>query len=313
MWKIYMIIALVMLVSVSALSQSKEVEVSATIDNTIFKDLELSNGAGQYIFTGTTKVGVTKRALVQFDLESKVPEDAIVDSSSIIMIPSKVKPGSTLISVYMLSAEWGEGTSAAEDGDGKGDVPAVNDATWIFSKFKTDRWVKKGGDFAFVVSDTTTVVLGEESVFSSSGITENVRFWLQEPTKNFGWIFIGDEANTQTSVKFASKDHSDNNMWPKLRIYYQSTTSAPQTANTGLDLKVYQGVGLNSIVVSNPGDPGECSMEVYSITGTRVFSNRFQLFSGNNTIETGIHDPGIYLYRIIQNQKTASGKLVISN
>ncbi len=313
MKKFYLIFALVILVSVSALSQSTEVEVSATIDNTIFKDLELSNGAGQYIFTGTTRVGVTKRALVQFDLESKLPEDAIVDSASLIMHPTKVKPGSTLISVFMLGTEWGEGASAAEDGDGKGDVPEENDATWTFSKFPTDRWVKKGGDFAFTVSDTATVILGSDAVFSSPGITEDVRFWLQEPTKNFGWIFIGDEINTQTSVKFASKDHADNNLWPKLKIYYQAATSSPQIADTGLELKVYQGAGLNSIVISNPGDPGLCSIEVFSITGTRLFSSRIQLSSGNNTLETGIHDPGIYVYRIIQNQKTASGKLLISN
>jgi hypothetical protein len=212
----------------------------------------------------------------------------------------------------MLGTEWGEGSSEAVDGDGKGDDPSENDATWTFSKFNTDRWVKKGGDFAFTVSDTATVTLGKDAIFSSLGITEDVRFWLQEPTKNFGWIFIGDETNTQSSVKFASKDNTDNSLWPKLKIYYHTATSSPQIADAGLDLKVYQGAGLNRMIISNPGDPGVCSMELFSITGTRLFSSRFQLSSGNNTLETGIHDPGIYVYRIIQNQKTTSGKLLIS-
>lgn len=313
MKKIYLAISLTLMVGVNLLSQTSEIEVTATIDNTIFKDSELSNGVGQYVFTGTTRVGVTKRALVMFKLDSIVPDDLEVDSAHIVMVPTKVKPGSTEVKIYKVATEWGEGSSEATDGDGKGAPATVNDATWTFSKFNTDRWIKKGGDYAFVASDTATVSLGENTIFSSPTITADVKFWLKNPQMNFGWIFIGDESNTQTSVKFASKDNADNSMWPKLKIYYQGATSAHQVADAGPELKVYQGAGLNNIIISNPGDPGACYMEVFSITGTRLFSSRFQLSNGDNTIETGIQDPGIYVYRIIQNQKTASGKLLISN
>jgi hypothetical protein len=313
MKKIYILFSLMVMASLSGLSQSKEVEVTATMDNTIFKDTELSNGAGQYVFTGTTRQGVTKRALVMFDLNSKLPEDAMVDSAQLILVPSKVKPASTDIKIYRVATEWGEGSSEAEDGDGKGDTPTKNDATWTFSKFNTDRWVKKGGDFAVLSSDTTTVTLGEDAIFSSSAITEDVKFWLENPTMNFGWIFIGDEANSSTSVKFVSKDHTDNSLWPTLKIYYQSATSAPQLADTGLDLKVYQGADMSKITISNTGDPGVCSMEVFSITGIRVYSDQFQLSEGSTQITTGIQEPGIYVYRIRLNQKSSSGKLLFSN
>lgn len=313
MKKIYIIFSLMVMVSLSALSQSMEVEVTATQDNTIFKNLELSNGAGQFIFAGTTRDGVTKRALVKFDLDSKLPEDALVDSARLIMVPIKVKPGSATLVAYLLGTEWGEGASAASDGDGKGAVPEENDATWTFTKFSTDRWIKKGGDFAFNFSDTSTVSLGEDAIFSSPRIAEDVKFWIDNPEQNFGWIFIGDEIKTSTSVKLASKDNADQSLWPKLKIYYQSATSSQQWLNSGPDLKVYQGSDLSKITISNPGDPGVCSMEVFSITGVRVYSDQFQLSEGSTQISTGIQEPGIYVYRIMLNQKRSSGKLLISN
>ena len=144
--------------------------MTATIDNTIFKDAELSNGLGEYVFTGTTRAGVTKRTLVMFELESIVPDDMEVDSAHLILVPAKVKPGSTDVKVYKVAAEWGEGTSEATDGDGKGAPATKNDATWIFAKYDSDRWVKEGGDFAFVASDTATVSLAENTIFSSTTI-----------------------------------------------------------------------------------------------------------------------------------------------
>lgn len=60
-------------------AQTSEIDITSSLDNTIFKDLLLSNGAGPYIFTGTTNKGVTRRALVQFDL-TDVPAGTLVDS-----------------------------------------------------------------------------------------------------------------------------------------------------------------------------------------------------------------------------------------
>ncbi len=209
MKRFYSILILTLLPGINLLSQTIEVELGASIDNTMFKGLELSNGAGEFLFAGTTDKDVKKRALVMFDLAESVPEGVAVDSAILVLVPSKVKPGSTNIKVHMLTTEWGEGTSKAEDGDGKGDAATANDATWEYAKFNTHPWVKSGGDYALDASTTSTVSLGSEAVFSSIGMTVNVNFWLANPSKNYGWILIGDESTTRTSVKFGSKDHND--------------------------------------------------------------------------------------------------------
>jgi hypothetical protein len=312
MKKIYFVLILTILPGINVLSQTVEVEVGASIDNTMFKGLELSNGIGEYFFAGTTKDDVKKRALVMFDLAESVPAGVTVDSAILVLHPSKVKPGSTSIKVHMLTTEWGEGTSRAEDGDGKGAAATANDATWEFAKFNTQSWIKSGGDYALEASTTSTVSLGSDAEFSSSEITANVNFWLANPSKNYGWILIGDESTTSTSVKFGSRDHNDHLIWPKLNLYYQGSTSLNEFAHTKFDLTVYQGAGMEEIIISNNGDPVSSFMEIYSITGAKVYSHKFQLSQGENTVNVGIQEAGIYIYQIMTEDIPTSGKLMIS-
>ncbi len=312
MKKIYYILILALLPGINLLSQTNEVELGASIDNTMFKDLNLSNGIGEYFFAGTTKDGVIKRALLMFNLAESVPEGVTVDSAILVLHPTKVKPGSTSINVHMLTTEWGEGTSKADDGDGKGAAATANDATWEFAKFNLHPWIKLGGDYALEASATSTVSTGNDAVFSSILITANVNFWLANPSNNFGWILIGDEFSTSTSAKFGSRDHPDDMLWPKLKLYYQGATSANQFANSTSDLKVYQGANMDEIIVFNNGDPVSSFLEVYSVAGSKVYSSHFQLSHGENTVNVGIQEAGIYIYQIMTEGIPTSGKLMIN-
>jgi hypothetical protein len=312
MKKIYFALILVMVTGLSLLSQTVEVEVTPMIDNTMFRDSDVSNGLGEFIFTGNTNKDVKKRALIKFDLTETVPEGVTIDSVLLTLIPSKVKPASTEVEVYVLTTEWGEGTSKAEDGDGKGAPATKDDATWSFAKFLSFPWVKKGGDFAIVSSASNSVSGGTDAVFRSDQLTLDVNFWLKNPSINFGWILIGDESKTATSVKFVSKDHEDHEKWPTLKLYYTGTTSINEQNHIIPDLLVYQGSDLNSIYIMNGGETGSSKVEIFSITGTRIFSNQLELLSGKNKLITGIQKPGIYIYRISLNGTPSSGKLLIA-
>ena len=311
MKKIYFVLILTILPGISVLSQTVEVEVGASIDNTMFKDFQLSNGIGEYFFAGTTKDGVVKRALVMFDLAESVPEGVTVDSAILVLIPTKVKPGSTSINVHMLTAEWGEGTSKAEDGDGKGAAATTNDATWEYAKFNTHSWIKTGGDYALEASATSTVSTGNEAVFSSILITANANFWLANPSNNFGWILIGDEFSTSTSAKFGSRDNIDPMLWPILKLYYQGSTSINEFSHSNSDLTVYQGASMDEIIISNDGDPVSGLMKIYSTSGAKVYSNQLHLSQGENTVNVGVQEAGIFIYQIITEGISTSGKLLI--
>jgi len=312
MKKFYFVLILAILPGINLLSQTIEVEVGASIDNTIFKDLALSNGLGEYFFAGTTKDGVVKRALVMFDLTESVPAGVTVDSAILVLHPTKVKPGSTSISVHMLTTEWGEGSSKAEDGDGKGAVATAGDATWDFAKFNTQPWIKTGGDYALEASTSSTVSTVNGAEFSSILITANVNYWLANPSNNYGWILIGDEFSTSTSAKFGSRDNIDPMLWPILKLYYQGSNSINQLAHSNSDVKVYQGAGIDEIIISNDGDPVSGIVNIYSISGARIYSNQLQLTQGENTFNVGVQEAGIYIYQIKTKGISTSGKLIIS-
>jgi len=91
MKKLYFFAVIASVTMPQLFSQTQELDLDAIMDNTIYEEGELSNGAGDYFFTGTTKLGENRRALVKFDLASDVPEGITIDSAALILTPSKVK------------------------------------------------------------------------------------------------------------------------------------------------------------------------------------------------------------------------------
>ena len=69
---------------------------------------------------------------------------------------------------------------------------------------------------------------------------------------------------------------------------------------------------MEEIIISNSGDPGLSFMEVYSIAGAKVFSSQFQLLQGENTVNVGIQEAGMYIYQIMTEGVPTSGKLMIT-
>ena len=311
MKQIYSVITILMFAGLSLMAQTTELEITSSLDNTIFQDLALSNGVGEYIFTGKSNAGVVRRALVQFDL-ADVPAGVTVDSAFLILTPVKVKPDSAIVAVHRVLTEWGEGSSRAEEGDGKGAPATAGDATWTHAKHPANPWVKSGGDYVIESSAVDTVRAGTEVAFRSDKLTLDVNFWLQNPSNNYGWILIGNEVNNATSAKFGSRDNNDTNVWPALKLYYQGTTSIDEKFS-GSEMHVSQVANSDALLVMNPYEPGRASIEIYSITGAMLWSKKQELVKGNNHIPAGSFDTGIYLYRISLNGISNSGKLLITN
>jgi hypothetical protein len=63
----------------------------------------------------------------------------------------------------------------------------------------------------------------------------------------------------------------------------------------------------------NPYEPGRANIEIYSVTGVRLWSSSYELVAGDNHISTRNLYTGIYLYRISLNGISNSGKLLITN
>ena len=200
-------------------------------DNTLFQPVNdpTSSGSGPDLYVGRTAFNGSRRAVLQFDVSS-IPANATITAVSLNFRVTRVPQGGHQqdVTLHRLLADWGEGASSADGGDG--DPPQPGDATWVHRFFRTTLWTNPGGDFAAGVSATRHLAgLGAYS-FSSAAMIGDVQGWLSGPSSNFGWIMIGDEAVTQTVRRLGSRENPDPTLRPQLVVTY---TPVPEPSLIG--------------------------------------------------------------------------------
>lgn len=185
------------------------VTLTATKDNTIYEEGNLSNGAGSWIFAGATEPsknnGALRRALIGFDLAS-VPAGSVVASAEVTLDMDRTIAPAFALSLHRLLADWGEGTANPQAQEGDGAAASAADATWLKPFFgQPETWETPGGDFEATPS-STTVVTDINTVpqgiyrWASSALTRDVNRWLAEPATNFGWILKADVESVKTTA-----------------------------------------------------------------------------------------------------------------
>ncbi|HSL18823.1 MAG TPA: PKD domain-containing protein [Methylomirabilota bacterium] len=215
----------------SAPASAQTATVVAARDNTIYEPAgsALSNGAGDYMFTGRNGSGEAARALIMFDVAAELPSGATVTGVELTLRMSR-SPNSTSEStvLHRLQMDWGEAGSNASSGEGGGAPAMDGDATWN-NRFHPDQaWPTPGGSYETDASASADVGgIGTYTWGSTPQMVSDVQGWLDDPTSNFGWILIGDEGSgPRTAKRFNTRDNGDASTRPMLTIEY-TTTSAP--------------------------------------------------------------------------------------
>ena len=311
MKKVYPTLIISFLIFSGLLAQTQEIIVEASRDNSIFDEGELSNGIGEYIFTGVTQNGDKRRALLMFDVLEAIPDVSVVDSAFLFLIPSKVKTQGTTVSILKLTSDWGEGTSDAEGAEGKGAPATEGDATWTKTTFDGSPWIKPGGDYEIEASASITVNLGTDAVFGSATVTEDVNAWLNDPSQNFGWIVIGMENSSSTAIRFGSRENINPDQRPYLKLYYQGSTSIGERLSERQAIHAFPDRVPGNLIIENAYASLNSRLEIYSVTGSLVYADQVHLSEGQNRISTNIDQPGIYIYRIQSEAGIFSGKLML--
>ena len=109
---------------------------------------------------------------------------------------------------------------ASNGGGGASSLPG--DVTWIHRSYDATPWVRPGGHFVRASSSAALVEAGGTYRFElDRGRLADLRVWLADPRRNFGWMLIGDESEGQTAKNFASREHPDPSMRPALEITYR--------------------------------------------------------------------------------------------
>ena len=264
-------------------------------DNTIYSEGDVSNGSGIYLFAGLNKKLAERRALLKFDLSEIDPADSLT-SVTLTLHVSRTVVDSRSFKLSRMTADWGEGQSDAVFEEGGGAEASSGDATWNYGFYNTTAWTNKGGDFSsgatlsFDINDTGTYILSDE------GLRTDVREWLDDPQKNFGWI-IFTTGTTESAKRFNSRENPENK--PVLTV----TTSPADLFNPPVRSE-------NFSVYPNPSEDGDFYIRTRGLTGIdeiRVFDlNGREIGSPQLSIQPGsasefrlhISTKGIYLIEI---------------
>ncbi|MEZ4649832.1 MAG: DNRLRE domain-containing protein [Candidatus Eisenbacteria bacterium] len=191
----------------ASLSAADVVTLRATKDNTLYEANPTgSNGAGDYVFTGTNSQGPRARTVIAFDIAGNIPPGSVVNSVTLQLHASRVSNGTgETTSLHRLLTDWGEGWSNAVGEEGGGAAATEGDATWLHRFFPNDAWTSVGGDFAASASASRTVGGVGTYTWLSAGMAIDVQGWLDDPYANFGWIIRGNESGGSTAKRFDSR------------------------------------------------------------------------------------------------------------
>lgn len=218
--------------SAGSLAMADSISLTPNHDNTLFDGGDLSSGAGEWLFAGTTNSGLRRRALMSFDLSS-LPAGAVINSVSLRVVCDQVsRTGVTnLYTLHKVSASWGEGASNSSS-SGAGTDAAPGDATWAHRSFSSVLWTTPGGDFAPTASAGTVLTGTGTYSFSDAGMAADVQAWLANPSSNFGWLMKSNESGGGHGRRFISREAATSEV-PTLVIDY-TVVPAPATALFGL-------------------------------------------------------------------------------
>jgi hypothetical protein len=198
-------------------------------DNTLYQyvpaDGDRSNALGIHFFTGETADGELRRGVLAFDIAGNVPAGSTILGVTLSMNMSRT-PFDTarIVELHTLLADWGEGTSDANNEEGMGAPATTNDATWRHRFFDTIFWTTEGGDFSTTVSASQSV--GPVGVYTWSAVqmVADVQSWLDNPATNFGWLVLGDESAIATAKRFDTRESASP---PVLTIIYRPAGPRP--------------------------------------------------------------------------------------
>lgn len=215
----------------SLLSAAEVMVIEAGADNTLYEDPEgsVSNGSGAIMVAGRTngEVDSIRRAVLFFDVAGTIPHGAVVESVALILYLNKGNGGIREMRLHRLLADWGEGSSVKDKG-GTGAPAQPGDATWLHTFYPDSFWGSDGGRYVGRVSAAQLVGTagggnddpGPYTWQSTDRLVDDVRRWVKNPAKNYGWILVGDESVPQTAKQLVSRDSVNEAMRPMLEVTY---------------------------------------------------------------------------------------------
>jgi hypothetical protein len=224
--RISLAISLLSVLAVAPAAADVTVTLNPDKDNTLCQYGDSSNALGD-IYAGRTGQADTdsrRRGAIHFNVAGSVPAGATITSAKLRLYLNQASDANShTLSLRKASASWGEGTSFFAGG--RCAAKTTNDASWTYRFYSATTWTSTGGDFSGTSTQTCSVgsTLQYYEWLSSSAMIADVQGWLTTSSTNYGWVVLGNEAQSATARRFTSREGTSTQL-PQLVITY--TTGA---------------------------------------------------------------------------------------
>jgi uncharacterized protein (TIGR03118 family) len=191
-----------------------------------------SAGANGWFDAGRDGAGGVRRGLLRVDLSS-IPAGSTVTSATLQLTVVKVPangPVNSTFDLFRLLANWNEGNKAGNAG-----APATTgEATWNARILGTANWTAPGAKSDAVATASASAAVGsaDNATYSwtGSGLVADVQLWVNDPSKNFGWLLTSRSEGSARSVRgFASREGGAN--VGTLAVVYTTAPNSPPSVS----------------------------------------------------------------------------------
>ncbi len=140
-------------------------------------------------------------------------------------------------------------------------------------------------------------------------VTEMVITMADPSAENHGFMLrMVDEINYYKGLLFASSDHADSSLHPKLVICYSLYTSEPELPEENFDFNIYPNPASQTVSIELNKDI-ELSLEIINSHGQSV--RKISSIDRIETINISSLSGGTYIVRLVNNDIVAIKKLVV--
>lgn len=200
------------------------VTVRPVADTTIFEENgDASDAKGPGLYSGRNTLTAIRRAFVRFDVAAAVPAGSAINGARLDLVVTQAKGNPVDVSLFRVTAAWGEGASDAGLPGGTGAPATAGDATWTKRVWPGTAWLTPGGDTAALPSATIPVqtTLTTYSFGPTAAMQADVQSWLDAPATNFGWQVRADELQAAPSARrWGSRESASAAQQPALTITF---------------------------------------------------------------------------------------------
>ncbi len=148
--------------------------------------------------------------------------------------------------------------------------------------------------------------------YTNIDVTALIQDLVNNPNANWGLMLKLDSESYYRCLLFASSDHPDRNLHPKLDVCYSVIDNAvTETSNVKNVFKVYPNPSNGSFNLSFHSIKGKSDLEIFNSIGEVVYSKNLEELNSDMQLQLSLAS-GIYMARLTNNNKSYTQKVTIN-